>query len=290
MPSLSDLIRLLRPKQWIKNVFVFTGVIFSGMLLNPEMLINAIVSAISFCFASSCIYIFNDIIDIESDKQHPTKQFRPLACGKIQLKQALVICLICGVFSLLISLLYVPMCALFIISYILLNIAYSLRLKEIVIIDVFCIALGFMLRIFAGTLGIGIMPSNWLLLCGLMITLFLGFAKRRAEMIQLKNNQGQQRKVLTHYSSELLDELTAICATSVIIGYSLYTVSKETIELHHTENLMLTVPFVAYAMFRYLFLLHRGKGCGDPTNDLTHDKHIMISVLLWASVTIYLVN
>jgi 4-hydroxybenzoate polyprenyltransferase len=172
----------------------------------------------------------------------------------------------------------------------LLNIAYSLWLKHVVILDVFCIATGFMLRILAGTIGVGIPPSKWLLLCGLMITLFLGFAKRRAEFITLANGKEYHRKVLLKYGAILLDQLVSICAVAVILSYSLYTMSPETVHIHHTENLIYTVPFVIYALFRYIFLLHHSNGGGDPTRDLLRDKHIVISVLGWAFLTFYLLK
>lgn len=174
-------------------------------------------------------------------------------------------------------------------AYLLLNIAYSLRLKDTVILDVFCIAAGFMLRILAGTIGVGIPPSKWLLLCGLMITLFLGFAKRSAELIALKNRKGEHRIVLEYYSTPILNEFSAICATGVIISYSLYTMSPETIEAHHTANLIYTVPFVVYGLFRYIYLLHHRQSGGDPTNDLIGDLHITISLVIWATLTFYLI-
>ena len=176
------------------------------------------------------------------------------------------------------------------LSYLIMNLFYNFALKHIVIIDVFCIATGFMLRIMAGTVGVGIPPSKWLLLCGLMITLFLGFAKRRAEFISSSENNHEVRAVLKSYSPSFLDELITICATGTIISYSLYTMSTETIRLHHTENLIYTVPFVIYAVFRYIYLLNHQHTGEDPTTDLLRDPHILASVACWALMTIYMVK
>lgn len=288
MNSLRDLWRLIRPVQWIKNGFVFTGVIFSGLVYDPQLLLSVILAAIAFCLVSSSVYIFNDIIDCESDRQHPEKKERPIASGRVTLPFAITLGVILGICGILIAYYVSWQVLAIILGYIALNAAYTIRLKHVVILDVFCISTGFMLRILAGTIGVGIPPSKWLLLCSLMITLFLGFAKRRAEIIRLRRRKEGHRKVLMNYGPVLLDELIAICATGVIITYSLYTMSPETIRIHHTENLIYTVPFVIYALFRYIYLLHHGNSGGDPTRDLLKDPHIIISVLGWSILTFYL--
>lgn len=280
----------MRPKQWLKNVFVFTGIIFGGSFYNEPLVMAVIITAISFCLTSSGIYVINDLIDIESDRMHPVKRFRPLAAGKVSTPVAVslsAVCLTLGIF--LASTVSYKVLGI-ICAYILLNIAYTFRLKHVVILDVFCIATGFMMRILAGTVGVGIPPSKWLLLCGLLMTLFLGFAKRRAELYKLKDAKGEHRYVLQNYDPSLLDILSAICAAGVIIGYSLYTMSPETVHQHGTENLMYTVPFVIYAMFRYLYLMHKWGHGGDPTHDLIRDKHILAAVLGWVALTVYVLN
>lgn len=284
-----DLLRLMRPLQWIKNSFVFTGILFSALYTDTPLLIKVILTAIAFCLVSSCIYILNDILDTQSDSRHPKKKNRPLPSGKVTIQAALILSAILGITGISLAAFVSYKVLIIIIGYVVLNIAYSFKLKHVVILDVFCIAAGFMLRILAGTVGVGIPPSKWLLLCGLMITLFLGFAKRRAEIIALAHNKGEHRKVLLNYGPVVLDEILAICATGVIITYSLYTMSAETTRIHHTENLIYTVPFVIYALFRYLFLLHHCQSGGDPTGDLLKDRHIITSVLLWGVLTIYLI-
>ena len=283
-----DLIKLMRPQQWIKNAFVFAGILFGNEFTNIPLLITVIIAAASFSLVSSSIYILNDIIDCESDKHHPKKKKRPIACGSVTISTAAILGVIVGSAGLVLGWLASLKVLTIVILYLILNITYSLRLKNIVILDVFCISAGFMLRLLAGTVGVGIPPSKWLLLCGLMITLFLGFAKRRAEIIALQAQKQEHRKVLVNYGPVLLDEIIAICATGVIISYSLYTMSADTVRIHRTESLIYTVPFVIYALFRYIYLLHHGNSGGDPSRDLLKDTHIIICVFGWALMTIFL--
>jgi len=177
-----------------------------------------------------------------------------------------------------------------IIGYGMMNLAYSFRLKHVVLLDVFIIAAGFMLRILAGTLGLGIPPSQWLLLCGLMVTLFLGFAKRRAEIIALTEDKTSHRKVLAHYSPVMLDNMIGVTAAGLIMSYSLYTMNAETIRIHGTANLVYTVPFVVYGVFRYIYLLHHESGGGDPSRDLARDLHMLVVVGGWLAATIWLIS
>jgi 4-hydroxybenzoate polyprenyltransferase len=283
-----DVLRLMRPLQWIKNGFVFTGILFSQSLQNSQLLLQVIMAAVAFSLVSSCIYIVNDIVDCESDRAHPQKKNRPLPSGKVTLSFAIPLAIVIGLLGFFLSIWTSLKVFVIILFYVLLNIAYTVRFKHVVILDVFCISAGFMLRILAGTIGVGIPPSNWLLLCGLMVTLFLGFAKRRAEIIALSDNKEEHRRVLANYGTILLDELIGICATGAIITYSLYTMSPSTIQIHKTDDLIFTVPFVIYALFRYIFLLHHGNSGGDPSRDLLRDPHIVCSVIGWAFLTFYL--
>ena len=289
MNQLPLLLKLLRPHQWIKSGFVFVGLLFGHVWSNGALVQQVLLAAAAFSLAASAIYVFNDMADRERDREHPEKRNRPLASGKVNPAQALIlggVCLIAALgFAASASLAVLAIVS----SYVLLNVAYSLRLKHIVLLDVFIIAAGFMLRILAGTLGVGIAPSHWLLLCGLMLTLFLGFAKRRAELNALVGHGGSHRKVLDDYDPILLDELTGICAGGAIISYSLYTVSAETLAMHGTGNLIYTVPFVMYGIFRYLYLLHRRGGGGDPSAALLQDYHLLGAFCGWlASVLLLL--
>lgn len=285
-----DCLRLMRPKQWLKNIFVFTGIIFGGSIYNASLVEAVLMAAIAFCLTSSGIYALNDIVDVENDRHHPKKKFRPLPSGVVSLMVAKILCFLCLAVGIFIALMVSYKVFIIILAYIILNVAYSYRLKRVVIVDVFCIATGFMMRILAGTVGVEVPPSKWLLLCGLLMALFLGFAKRRAELNRLKEAGGEHRIVLSNYDAPLLDIFSAICAAGIIIGYSLYTMSPETVRLHGTENLMYTVPFVIYAIFRYLYLMHKWGHGGDPTRDLIRDKHILASVAVWVALTIYVLN
>lgn len=284
---LKNLLRLIRPRQWIKNGFVFSGYLFSNEHDSPALLLKVVLTFIAFCLVSSCVYAFNDIFDFEKDKLHPKKKNRPIASGDVTIPQAAVLSFALGLAGLLIGAWVSKTVVVILFTYITMNIFYTIYLKKIVIVDVFCISAGFMLRIIAGTLGVGIPPSKWLLLCGMTVTLFLGFAKRRAELL---SKTEERREVLRKYSPVILDQILAICATSSIITYSLYTMSTDTIRIHHTDNLIYTVPFVIFALFRYIYLLHRHKKGEDPSQEIFKDPHIMGAVLGWAALTFYLVK
>jgi 4-hydroxybenzoate polyprenyltransferase len=284
-----DLFRLMRPHQWLKNGFVFIGLIFSHAWYDMTLVAQVILAALSFCLAASSIYIFNDISDREKDKIHPDKKHRPLAAGKVSSNIALILGLLLAGSSLGIGLASSAKVAVILLTYIVLNCLYSWILKQIVIIDVFCIASGFMLRILAGTVGVNIPPSKWLLFCGLTLTLFLGFTKRRAEMELLGENKVGHRKVFEHYSRTLLDKFISVTATMVILSYSLYTMSPETINVHGTDNLIYTVPFIIYGIFRYIYLLHICGGGNDPSRELVRDPHILATVIMWLLLTLWVI-
>jgi 4-hydroxybenzoate polyprenyltransferase len=284
-----ELLRLMRPYQWVKNAFVFVGLLFGHAWHDAHLVTQAVIAFIAFCLVSSAIYTINDIVDIEQDRRHPKKCKRPLASGSISVPAAVILAALLGVMGLALAYNASQIVLLILAGYALMNIAYSLRLKHVVILDVFIIATGFMLRILAGTLGIGIPPSQWLLLCGLMVTLFLGFTKRRAEIIALTEDKATHRKVLEHYSPVLLDKMIGVTAAGLIMSYSLYTMNPDTIRIHNTANLIYTVPFVMYGVFRYIYLLHHQNRGGDTAHDLVRDPHLIIVVGAWAVTTMLLI-
>ena len=289
MKNIFELLRLMRPHQWIKNSFVFIGLLFGHAWRDPHLVTQAVIAFVAFCLVSSAIYTINDIVDLEQDKLHPKKSKRPLASGFVSVSSAIMLASLLGILGLILAYAASPTVLIILSCYALMNIAYSLRLKHVVILDVFIIATGFMLRILAGTLGIGIPPSQWLLLCGLMVTLFLGFTKRRAEIIALNEDKAAHRKVLEHYSPVLLDKMIGITAAGLIMSYSLYTMNPDTIRIHGTPNLIYTVPFVMYGVFRYIYLLHHQNRGGDTANDLVRDPHMFIVVGAWLLVTILMI-
>ena len=284
-----ELLRLMRPHQWVKNAFVFTGLLFGHAWHNAILVQQVIAAVIAFSFISSCIYIINDIVDREQDRRHPKKQRRPLAAGTVSVPGAIMLASILAVAAIMLGYWVSSIVLWIIVAYAIMNLAYSFQLKHVVILDVFIIATGFMLRILAGTLGVGIPPSQWLLLCGLMVTLFLGFTKRRAEIIALTDDKTSHRKVLEHYSPVLLDKMIGITAAGLIMSYSLYTMNPDTIHTHGTPNLIYTVPFVMYGVFRYIYLLHHQSQGGDPSRDLVRDPHLLITVSAWLIATIWLI-
>lgn len=288
--TLEGLWKLMRPSQWIKNLFVLVGIFFSNKWNNPVMLIRAVEAVLAFCLVSSSVYIMNDLFDIESDRFHPTKCHRPLAAGLVSpsvAKLLFVVCFSAGlVLGSTVSLITIGLLVIYFIQ----NMIYSKFLKHVVIIDVFSIALGFMLRIFTGTWGLGIEPSYWLLLSGLMITLLLGFGKRFAESNELSEQSVDHRPVLEDYNTALLNRFIDITAGGVIVSYSVYTLDPGTVAIHQTTALIFTVPFVIYGIFRYLFLIYSSKTGGDPSSLIVKDLHIVGTVFLWALSVFWILN
>jgi len=289
MGKLFAILRLLRPKQWIKNVFVFAGVLFGAQLHNSEFLLAAFLAAAAFSLMASCVYVLNDYMDRESDRLHPTKRHRPLSSGAVRPATAFAVGTICFVGSLAAAWAADPRVLVSILIYFCINVAYSVRLKHEAVIDVFCIAAGFMLRIMAGTWGIHIPPSRWLILTGMFMTLFLGFAKRRAEWVDAGGSHGR-RRVLSHYSQALLDSFLSITATGTVMSYGLYTLDAQTIALHHTDKLIYTLPFVLFGLFRYLFILHNGKKGENPSVDVFTDRVIAANALVYVGVAMWFLN
>ena len=289
MPQVIALIRLLRPHQWLKNGFVFVGVLFGHAWREPALLGGAVLAFVAFCLLSSAVYVVNDYVDREQDRHHPEKKRRPLASGAVAVPTALALGAACLAGGLALAFLASRAAWIF-VAYLLLQVVYNLGAKHIVVLDVFIIAAGFMLRILAGTVGIGIAPTHWLLLCGLMLTLFLGFAKRRAELDAMVDDSAVHRRVLEHYSKTMLDQYIVIAASGTVVSYALYTVSPETIALHGTRWLIASVPFVLYGMLRYLYLLHRQGGGGDPAREVLGDPHLIAALAGWALLVVALLS
>jgi 4-hydroxybenzoate polyprenyltransferase len=283
------LVRLLRPNQWVKNTFVCAGVLFGAQLHNPPVLRAMLLAFVAFSLMGSSVYVINDYLDRESDRKHPAKRHRPLASGAVTAAQGFSAAAVCMSLSLLSAWLADIRVLAVVLIYLAINIAYSLSLKHQAVTDVFCIASGFMLRILAGTWGIRIAPSGWLLLTGMFITLFLGFAKRRAEWADGPGTT-LRRPVLDVYSPELLDTFLSITGTGAVLSYGLYTLDAKTIALHHTDKLIYTLPFVLFGLFRYLFLLHRHKKGENPSADVFTDHQIIICALAYAGTALWLLN
>ncbi len=280
---------LLRPKQWVKNAFVCAGVIFGGRVHDPKSIQSMALAFVAFCAIGSCVYVINDYRDRESDRQHPTKRNRPLASGAITTGSAFAAGIAMAVISATTAWFADPRVLFVILLYLAINSAYSFGLKHQPVIDVFCIAAGFMLRLMAGTWAIGIPPSGWLILTGMFLTLFLGFAKRLAEWTDAAGSHSR-RRVLTEYSAELLNSFLSITATGTVLSYGLYTLDSKTIELHHTDKLIFTLPFVLLGLFRYLFILHRLKKGENPSIDVFTDRQNLLCGFAFVGSTLWLLH
>ena len=278
----------MRPIHWVKNILVFAGLIFSQNLFDPSLFTKSFLGFILFCIVSSSVYILNDILDLNQDKLHPIKSKRPLASGELSIRLALVFSLILGIISIALSFWLRTSFGLVVLSYFLLNLFYSLYLKHIVILDVMNVAAGFVLRAVAGALVIQVTISSWLVVCTTLLALFLGFSKRRHELILLEDSAIGHRKILAEYSPYFLDQMIAVVTASTVVAYAFYTLSPEVMEKLDTKYMDLTIPFVLYGIFRYLYLIHQKKEGGRPTRMLLTDKPILINILLWL-VAVFLI-
>jgi 4-hydroxybenzoate polyprenyltransferase len=285
-----DVLQLLRPHHWVKNGFVLAGLLFGHAWDQPGYVAAALAATLAFCLAASAVYAFNDALDAERDRGHPDKNGRPVARGAVSAAAALGIAAALAAAALGIAAWTSWQVAATAGAYLALNAAYSLGLKHVPVLDVFAIAAGFMLRLLAGTWGIGIEPSRWLLACGFLLTLFLGFAKRRAELERLADDAGQHRAVLESYTPAFLDKAVFACVVGMVVTYGLYTVSAETVALHGTEQLIWTLPWVLLGSFRYLFRLHFRGGGGDPTQELLRDPLLAASALGWVATVAWLIG
>lgn len=284
-----NLIKLMRPRQWVKSCFVFMGLLFASAWHDRQMVVKVVMAAIAFSLVASGVYIINDLMDRGQDANHPQKKLRPLAAKTVAPGVAASLMLFLWTIGLVLGYLVSLRVLLILSVYVVINVGYSLGLKHVVLLDVFLLASGFMLRILAGTTGVGIAPSQWLLLCGLMVALFLGFAKRRAELYASVDGSTGDRKVLASYQPVLLDKLIVITSTCVVLTYSLYTMNEQTIRVHRTESLIYTVPFVMYAIFRYIYSLHNQSMGSDPALEIFHDYHIMAAIVGWLVLTLWLI-
>lgn len=283
--------RLLRPDQWIKNLFVIAPLIFAHDLFEPGKVIIALSAFIAFSLTASAVYILNDLADVEADRLHPVKRHRPLAAGIVSKQHAVVLflVLITAVTLLVVSTLPSRF-GLIVVMYFVLNVAYSYGLKDVILLDVFVIAAGFMLRVLAGAAAIQVAVSSWIILCTLFISLFLGFGKRRSELIMIRETGSpSKRKVLHLYSVGFVDQMLTIAAAGAVISYALYTVAPRTLEVLGTEQMIYTTIFVLFGIFRYLFLVHSEGNTENPANAIITDRTMLAVVVLWVLACVGLI-
>jgi len=278
---LSDLFRLMRPAQWLKNGIIPVSLIFAGQLGDPTRLQYTILATAWFCFLSSAAYVFNDLIDREKDRQHPVKKNRPIDTGQISTGTAIFMITFLTAGALAGS--WMLSFEFFIVALIFIgfNLLYSTVLKRIVIVDIMAIAMSFVIRAYAGGIAADVPASKWMIITTLLLALFLAMGKRRHELTLLEETASEHRASLSHYSPYFLDQMIGVTTASVVVIYMLYTFSPEVSARHNTENLYFTIPFVVYGIFRYLYLIHRKEKGGSPTRVLLTDPGIAITVGLW---------
>jgi len=278
-----EFLKLIRITNWIKNFFVFVPLIFSLHLFDLEYLTTVLISFFSFCLASSTIYVFNDIIDIEADRQHPVKRFRPLASGKFSIKFAYSIVILFLILTLLSSSLVVKSgFTLIILIFIILHFLYSLILKHIVLLDIFSIAAGFSIRVYAGAFVISVPTSSWLILSTIFISLFLAIMKRHSELKRFEGDiEIKTRKVLDSYSIDFTNQMATVAASGLVTCYALYTVAERTITVFGTDKLIYTTPFVVFGIFRFMYLEYVNQKGENTTEILLKDIPTILNLLLY---------
>ncbi len=275
------LLQALRAQQWIKNLFIFAPLLFSQNLTNRPLLLLTVRAFVAFCLISSAQYVFNDIKDLEEDRSHPVKCRRPLASGRMTVGAAIALLVGMGAGGMLVAATINLPFFLIAAGYFVLQVLYTLWLKHIVILDVFIIAAGFLIRVVAGGLAIGVEVSSWLLICTILLSLFLALGKRRYELTLLQGDAANHRPILKEYNTYLLDQMISVVTASTFVAYCLYTISAETVEKFGTKNLIFTVPFVLYGIFRYLYLIHQKAEGGTPEALVIRDKPLLIDIFLW---------
>lgn len=275
------IIRALRVYQWTKNLLVFAALVFAHQAAVPGQAVRSLLAFAAFCAASSVMYLFNDLVDIEHDRVHPEKCKRPLASGAVSIPLAIAIMVfltaLAGGLSMMLGRGFLAI----LVGYIVLTTAYTLQLKHVVIVDVLVVALGFVIRAIAGAIALRVTFSHWLVVCTLFLALFLAISKRRHEMHFLSVDATQHREVLGHYSLGYLDSLNMIVAGATLITYTIYTCSDEVVKRLGTDELYMTLPFVVYGLFRYMYLVQNELDGGDPSGTLLKDRPLTVTVGLW---------
>ena len=285
-PQWRYLLRVLRPYQWVKNGFVLLPIVFAEKLGDGGAVLRVIAAFTAFCAAASSVYIANDLVDLAADKLHPIKKLRPLAQGHLAAREALRLSFILAIAALGCGFALNFGLGICLSAYIAGNLLYTQGLKRIVILDVMCLGLFFLLRVIAGAVVISAHVSEWLLICSAILALFLGFNKRRHELLILGKETGEHRQVLDKYSIYFIDQMVSVLTASTVIFYTLYTVDTDTAAHFGGNGLLFTVPFVYYGIFRYLYLVHKRRQGGDPSRIILKDKMLQLNIICWLAVAI----
>lgn len=280
-----DIIISMRPRQWLKNGFVFAALVFSRSFTDTGAVLHALAAFVIFSLLSGAIYLFNDLADVAEDRLHAAKRGRPIARGSLSPRAARTAAIAAGAIALAGAFLINTRLGLLAAGYLLLMLLYSWRLKRVVIVDALTIAFGFILRVTAGGVAISVPVSEWLLICTFLLALFLALCKRRHELVLLGDGAGAHREILSEYSAVLLDQMIAVVTSSTVMAYGLYTLWPRT-RVEISPRLYYSIPFVLYGIFRYLYLVHRKEGGGEPGRTLVTDRSLLIDVLLWVAAVI----
>ncbi len=275
------LLKAMRPQQWTKNVLLFPALLFSQNLFHWRETVLVCAACAVFCLLSSGVYLLNDLLDIENDRAHPLKRHRPLASGALPIPVGMAACAFLSVSALAAAFWLSTPFAWTAVAYFLLQVAYTVRLKHVVILDVGCIAAGFVLRAIAGGQVIAVTISSWLLICAMLLSLFLALGKRRHELLLLEDGATAHRRILGEYTLDLLDQMISIVTAATVVCYTFYTVAPETVAKFGTTRLVFTVPFVLYGIFRYLYLIHRRQMGGSPEKALLNDGASLVNLVLY---------
>lgn len=277
-----ELLQAMRPKQWTKNVLVFAALVFDAKITNSTYFVRTVIGVFIFCLVSGVVYLINDLTDIEKDRQHPKKRHRPLAAGRLPIRVAQLAIVVILLICLPLAFLIVPLFGGIVAGYLVLQIAYSFLLKNIVIVDVLTIAAGFVLRVAGGAALVQAERfSPWLYVCTVLLALFLGLSKRRGELVLLQENANSHRAILEEYSLPMLDEMISVVTATTVLAYALYTFDPGNPHLPKSNAMMLTIPFVLYSIFRYLYLIHQKGETAPPDEVLLKDRPLQFTIGLW---------
>ncbi|WP_392486421.1 decaprenyl-phosphate phosphoribosyltransferase [Haloimpatiens sp. FM7315] len=282
--NIKEIVKLTRPKQWIKNFFIFAAIVFSGKFMDIDLLKGNIITFIIFCLTSSSIYVLNDIVDIDKDKCHPEKKNRPLASGKVTILQGVVLNIILVLLVIILSLNLNYKIFIICLIYIIMNILYTFKLKNVVIIDVMIITFGFVLRVESGSMATKVELSPWLILCTVLLSLFLALNKRKGEIKMLKKDSEKHRAILKEYSIEFIDSMLNIVTPSIFISYCLYTFSSV-----QSKTMMITIVYVLYGVFRYQYLMEKLNIGSKPEAVFAKDKPFLINIILWITTVLIII-
>ena len=280
----------MRPEQWLKNGFVLAPIVFSGLVGDSDAWMQTMLAVVAFCAASSAVYLVNDVIDRDADRQHPVKQNRPIASGEVSVATALLFAFILVAGAISISMWLGGWFPAILIAYVVLVLLYSALLKRAVFLDVLVVAAGFVLRVVGGAVAIDVPVSRWILVVTYLLALYLALGKRRSELVLLGVEAGNHRVVLGHYTLPMVDQAISVVLGATVLAYALYTVAPDTVAKVGSEGLLATVPIVLYGLFRYLYLLHRHELGGSPTKALLTDRPLLVCVVVWLAVAAVVIN